>query len=216
MTSRRRIVRIEDDCNVPQPRRNLFEQAKPFRHHRRDVDAEPGNIAARAREALHKALSNGIGGENKDNWNGAGHWLQHRYSWSCARQDRIRTQANQFVRISFVECRIASSKAVVDSNIPALDPTQLLQALPESVRRGLAVRICLGEADQGSNAPHPLRLLSVRRERPRRRRASEQGYQLAPSYVGHGLPLGTRCASLPHAKVARKVPAGPWGRPELF
>jgi hypothetical protein len=33
---------------------------------------------------------------------------------------------------------------------------------------------------------------------PTGRRATEQGYQLAPSYVEHGLPLGTRCASLPH------------------
>jgi hypothetical protein len=34
------------------------------------------------------------------------------------------------------------------------------------------------------------------------RRAAEQGYYLAPSYVEHGLPLGTRCASLPQAQDA--------------
>jgi hypothetical protein len=39
----------------------------------------------------------------------------------------------------------------------------------------LADRICLGEADQGSNAPYPLgRLLRARRERPRSR-AAERG-----------------------------------------
>jgi hypothetical protein len=41
-------------------------------------------------------------------------------------------------------------------------------------------------------------LLRRCRERPRRGRAAEQRDELAPSYVRHGLPLGTRCASLSH------------------
>src|SRR5262245_36272482 len=59
----------------------------------------------------------------------------------------------------------------------------------------------LCQAAQITNHRH-CRLLRARRDRPRQRRASEQGYQLAPSYVGHGLPLGTRSASLPHGEVA--------------
>src|SRR5262249_660000 len=48
------------------------------------------------------------------------------------------------------------------------------------------------------------RLLRARSERPRCRRA-RQGDELPPSDVEHGLPLGTRCASLPHAVVAGKA-----------
>jgi len=56
----------------------------------------------------------------------------------------------------------------------------------------------------------------VRRQRPRVRRAAEKRDELASSYVEHGLPSGTRCASLPQAQVAPEAPAGPWGRPESF
>src|SRR6187455_1060500 len=52
----------------------------------------------------------------------------------------------------------------------------------ESVRRGLAVRIRLGEADQGSNAAHPLALLCPRGKRPCRHRAAEKRDELAPSH----------------------------------
>src|SRR5262249_14039095 len=46
-------------------------------------------------------------------------------------------------------------------------------------------------------------LLRPRRERPRRR-AAEQRDELTSSYVGHGLPVGSRCVSLLHAQDARK------------
>jgi hypothetical protein len=45
-------------------------------------------------------------------------------------------------------------------------------------------------------------------------RAAEQRDELTSCYVEHGLPSGTRCASLPQAQDARKRPAGPWGGPE--
>jgi hypothetical protein len=60
------------------------------------------------------------------------------------------------------------------------------------------------------------RRLRARRERPRGYRAAEQRDELAPSNVGHGLPLGTRCASLPHAQGAAEARAGLWRGPETF
>jgi hypothetical protein len=60
------------------------------------------------------------------------------------------------------------------------------------------------------------RLLRPRVKRPRGRRAAEQREELASLYVEHGLPLGTRCASLQQAQHALEAPAGPWARPESF
>jgi hypothetical protein len=60
------------------------------------------------------------------------------------------------------------------------------------------------------------RLLRADREWPRGRRAAKQCDELAPSHLEHGLPSGTRRASLPHAKTAMEVPAGPWAKPETF
>src|SRR5262245_4558787 len=80
-----------------------------------------------------------------------------------------------------------------DREVFAFNPSQLPQALAETIDVGVR---CDGEPANARTFG-----LRPRRQRPRRR-ATEQGYQLAPSYVGHGLPLGTRCASLPHAEVA--------------
>ena len=51
--------------------------------------------------------------------------------------------------------------------------------------RRLHFRIVLGEAHEHADAPHPLRLLRARRERPRRRRAAEQRDELAPPSFDH-------------------------------
>jgi hypothetical protein len=52
--------------------------------------------------------------------------------------------------------------------------------------------------------------------RTARGHAAEQRDELASSYVEHGLPSGTRRASLPQAENAPVAPGGPWGRPESF
>src|SRR5215831_1957239 len=89
--------------------------------------------------------------------------------------------------------------AVLDRDTTTVDPTKFAQS-PHKLGHPFAsgrTRVRAQEPD----GRHLRWLLRARNERPRDRRAAEQGYQLAPSYVGHGLPLGTRCASLPYAKV---------------
>jgi hypothetical protein len=79
----------------------------------------------------------------------------------------------------------------------------LLQRQYERRVAGFSVTIfCADTGCEHTNTPDVFALLRPRRERPRGGRAAEQREELASSYVGHGLPLGTRCASLPHAKVA--------------
>src|SRR5262249_36813953 len=99
-------------------------------------------------------------------------------------------------------------RSIFDSDIAAFDVAEFVQSSPKVVPH----RCIINDADDRDLR----RLLRACREGPCRRRAPKQGYQLSPSYIGHGLPLGTRCASLPHAEVAAEVPAGPWGRSELF
>jgi hypothetical protein len=89
-------------------------------------------------------------------------------------------------------------EAVYDRDVFGFDIASLFEALPKS-NQTVRERVSRCGVDE-TNHWH-CRLLRARRQRPSRR-AAEQGYHLAPSYVGHGLPLGTRCASLPHAKVA--------------
>jgi hypothetical protein len=75
----------------------------------------------------------------------------------------------------------------------------MLEVLSECRKTTLRFCVFLGVADQHSDPPYPLRLLRARRERPRGRRAAEQREELASSEVWHGLPSGTRRASLAQA-----------------
>jgi hypothetical protein len=76
--------------------------------------------------------------------------------------------------------------AVFDADVLVLDKACFLQALAE---RSHAVLQHLSERFTAEKPHHRhCRLLRARRDWPRRR-AAEKGDELAPSHVGHGLPL---------------------------
>src|SRR5262249_23341631 len=68
---------------------------------------------------------------------------------------------------------------MVDLDVTALSPAELLQLLPECREISLIFPIILGKCHQDSDPPHSLALLRPRRERPRGRRAAEQRDELA-------------------------------------
>src|SRR5262249_46273132 len=74
----------------------------------------------------------------------------------------------------------ACTKTDVELNIATFDPTQFLQTLNEH-RNAVLCHLIVGiQRDEYTNAPHPLRLLCARRERPHSRRAAAQRAELAP------------------------------------
>jgi hypothetical protein len=77
------------------------------------------------------------------------------------------------------QIHIVGGPTLVELDIAAVHPSQLCQLLLECANTGFALAITLGERHYDSNAPHPLGLLRVRHERPRRRRAAEQRYEIA-------------------------------------
>ena len=71
---------------------------------------------------------------------------------------------------------------MIDPDVPALRPAELLQSLPEYGDVGLSLRGVLGIGHQHADAPHPIRLLRVRCKR-HHRRATESRDKLAPLHV---------------------------------
>src|SRR5262249_50878714 len=110
---------------------------------------------------------------------GAGRLLQRCDARTAGRQDDIRRQGDQLRREFANAIGIASAPAVVDLHIPADGPAQLLQPLMESRKAHLTFRIIGGVIHEHADAPHALALLRARRERPCRRRATEQRDELA-------------------------------------
>src|SRR5262249_45048381 len=81
--------------------------------------------------------------------------------------------------------RITQAPAILDPQVAALAPAQLLQRLLERRELGTAGA---ATAREHADPPYAPWLLRARPERPRGRRAAEQRDELAASCVEHGLP----------------------------
>ena len=98
------------------------------------------------------------------------------------RKKQVRLQRDELLgesspRLGVVGCHPAN----VHPDIAALRPPELLESIAERRDTGLSFRVALGIPHQRADPPHPLALLRARRERPRRR-AAEQGDELAPPH----------------------------------
>ena len=78
---------------------------------------------------------------------------------------------------------IGSSPTDVDPHVAAIGQTEFLQRLFERADPGLIVRIVMGIGLQHADKPNSLTLLPLCSERPRRQRATEKRYELAPSHL---------------------------------
>src|SRR5215475_7089839 len=112
-----------------------------------------------------------------------------------------------------VAIKLIFGPAVFDPHILAFDIAGVFKAL---AKRAQTVRHPVRRSGLEIPDHRHRRLLRPRRERPRRRRAAEQRDELAPCRVDHGLPPGTRCASIPQAMLAPKGTGRHWAKPELF
>src|SRR5215471_11028969 len=77
---------------------------------------------------------------------------------------------------------------------------------------GLAGGPTAEKADHRHGRLLPPRALHLHREQ--QTAAADQANELTPRCVEHGLPSGTRQASLPQAQDALEAPGGPWDRSE--
>jgi hypothetical protein len=75
----------------------------------------------------------------------------------------------------------------LDPHVAAIGPTQVRKRLRERGEAGLIHGIVFVEPQEHADAPHAVALLCLRRERPRRR-AAEEGDELAPPDFEHRLP----------------------------
>src|SRR5262245_37560318 len=98
----------------------------------------------------------------------------------------IRVQIDEFFCKSLNSTRIGISPAIVDANILTVPPTEFLKALLKDSDPLANIGIALGDGHQHADSPHPLALLSLRRERPRC--TADQREELATS---HCLPRGS-------------------------
>ena len=115
--------------------------------------------------------------------------------------DDVGRQINQLLCKHFDAADVTASPAVIDLEIAALAPTELVETLPKYRNARTCVRVVLGGRHQHADAPHPIGLLRMRTKRPRERRAAKCGNEFSPCDVDRhpDPPLGvTRTGSFRH------------------
>ena len=109
-------------------------------------------------------------------------------------EDYVSSVSYQFRREHWQSAHVAIRVANVELEIAAGCPSELVEPLHKCRDPLLRLRVAFGEASEDSQLPHPLGLLPPRRHRPRRRRAAEQGDELAARR--HSITSSARASSV--------------------
>ena len=102
-------------------------------------------------------------------------------------------QRDQFLRKSLQRLGVERGPAVINSDVAALQPPELLQPLAERRDEAPSIRVALGIRHQHADASQPVALLRARRQRPSSSRAAEQRDDLTAA--AHSITSSARASS---------------------
>jgi hypothetical protein len=94
--------------------------------------------------------------------------------------DKIGLLFDELAREALDFVGVARAPAIVDPNIAASVPAQILQRLSKCRHKRLLRWIALGDSHQHAHSAHPLWLLRTCLQRPSRRYAADKPDKLAP------------------------------------
>jgi hypothetical protein len=114
---------------------------------------------------------------------GTGRLQQRHHGGGAIGQDHVGRERDQLRRVSAKGIGIDRRPARVELHIAADGPAQERERLLERPDPGLKFLIVLNCRQEHPDAPHPFRLLRPCRERPRGRRAAEEGDELATLHL---------------------------------
>src|SRR5215470_15860203 len=119
------------------------------------------------------------------------------------RKDGIRRQRDK-LRCSRRGVGIGIRPLRIDQHASAVGPPELLECCSERCEASVPLRIALGESHQRADAPHPIRPLRARRERPRGYTAADKCDEFPPPHGAYpkAKDHGSSIAGLGVASVA--------------
>src|SRR5262245_31170865 len=171
----------------------LLNGLQPFSRGRGLEVCEPGDVAAWPAEALYDAGAFWIGDPDEHDRDRLGCFSHRCQDRRASGKNDIRGRGNQLSGVSAKNGSIAGSPAIVDANVAALNPSQLAPRRFECPDAQQCFCIACAKAHNHADSSYPLALLRASRERPRQRRAAEEGDELAPL---HSITSSARASSV--------------------
>lgn len=172
----RRHGGVVDHGDMPGRGRDLLDKLQPFAADRRfDVDVrEPRDVAAWPRERGDKAAADRIGHLREHDRECARFPQQRRHGGRRYPKDDVGLQRDQFLCESSQSVRIVRRPAIVDADIAAVAPVELVKPLAKRREPTLRQNILIGKSRQHGYPAHAASVLRARGERPSRRPAEER------------------------------------------
>jgi hypothetical protein len=98
-------------------------------------------------------------------------------------KDKIRRKRDQFPCISAHALGGTLGEAIIYSKVAAFLPAKFLQPVQKCSVAGSLLWIVLSKDNERADAPHPLRLLSARGERPHHHRSADKTEKFPPPHI---------------------------------
>src|SRR6516225_9976398 len=126
------------------------------------------------RQACDEAAADRFGELYEDNRYASGLLPQRLQRQRAADQDNVRSEAHELDRMGPYSVGVCATPAIVDVDVAAVAPAQLIKPLPERCHIRQCFWISLSERTEHSNSSDVGRLLRARRERPCSRTAEQR------------------------------------------
>src|SRR5947209_15404754 len=123
------------------------------------------------RQVGHEPACDGIGNPGEHHRDGACSIQCCRHHRICGSKDYIRRKAYTFLRHVAHPLLAFACKAVLETDVAAIYPAEVLQGFSEGREVALPYFVILREAHNDADAPYPIALLAARGERPNGRTA---------------------------------------------
>src|SRR5262249_22657065 len=143
---------------------------------------DPGGVALGMRNAPHYSAGDRVPDLHEDDREGPGQLLHCPCYRPTIGDDDVGSEVYQLSRVPTDTNEVASIEANVEPQVPAFDPAELLQLLPQGGKIGLIYGVALRTKQQHAAPPHAPVLLRARRDGQRSYQAANQCDDLAPSH----------------------------------
>src|SRR4029453_17468213 len=180
---------MQEHCHPYDVRSGFVEKLQPFSADRVLEIAKARDVAARPCQTRHETCAERIGDAYEHNRNLARELLQGFENGSTVRHDGIQVSRDEIRSFGSNAIGSCGGKLGVDFDILSFCPSHSGKLRAEGPYAALLVWIGFVAQHQHANAPHPLRLLRTRCERPSGRRATEEPDELAALHGEYGASL---------------------------
>ena len=147
-------IRVEYETDAPHARCDFSHKLKPFVSHRFDENRETSNVSAGPCQARNQTTADGVPQRRKHDWYSCGLSPHCFCDLVSTGHDNAWRHSDQFSRKAASFFWVATSPAIVDTDVAVFDPAQTLKFLPQRQYVAFSIAVAYGKTHYDGYVPH--------------------------------------------------------------